>query len=52
MRLVAEGRFGQIFITDARQDRSRQILQEANLAAKVFVVENGNLISDGENTWR
>jgi DNA replication and repair protein RecF len=52
MKLVAEGRFGQIFITDARQDRSRQILQEANLAAKVFVVENGNLKSDGENTWR
>lgn len=52
MNLVAEGRFGQIFITDARQDRSRKILDEAKLTAKVFIVENGNLISDGENTRR
>lgn len=52
MKLVAEGRFGQIFITDARQDRSRQILAESNLQARVFVIENGNLIDDGENSGR
>jgi DNA replication and repair protein RecF len=52
MKLVAEGHFGQIFITDARQDRSRQILAEANLKARVFIVENGNLNADGEDTGR
>lgn len=52
MKLVAEGHFGQIFITDARQDRSRQILAESNLQARVFVIENGNLIDDGENSGR
>jgi DNA replication and repair protein RecF len=52
MKLVAEGRFGQIFITDAREDRSMQILHESNLAAKVFFVENGNLKTNGENSGR
>lgn len=48
MNLVAEGRFGQIFITDARYDRSQQILKEANLEAKVYLVENGNLNTNGK----
>ena len=48
MKLVAEGMFGQLFITDARSDRSRHSLREAGIAAKIFVVENGNLTFDGE----
>jgi len=48
MKLVAEGMFGQIFITDARQDRSREIFREAGITAKIVVVENGNLRPDGE----
>ena len=41
MLLVAKGTFGQIFITDAREDRTQQILKDANLDAKIFLVENG-----------
>jgi DNA replication and repair protein RecF len=47
MKLVAEGMFGQLFITDARLDRSRTILTDAGIAAKIFVVENGNLTVNG-----
>jgi hypothetical protein len=50
MKLVAEGMFGQLFITDARADRSRAILKEAGIAARIFVVENGNLIPDGQDS--
>jgi len=47
MLLIAKGEFGQLFITDARQGRSREILSEANLRANVFSLENGKLKSDG-----
>jgi DNA replication and repair protein RecF len=46
MQLVAEGMFGQLFITDARSDRSRQILKEAGVSARLYMVENGNLKVD------
>lgn len=41
MHLVAQGTFGQLFITDARADRTQQIIQSANLNASIFRVENG-----------
>jgi DNA replication and repair protein RecF len=41
MKLVSQGTFGQLFITDARQDRSKQILSEAGINARLFVLENG-----------
>jgi DNA replication and repair protein RecF len=47
MKLVAEGMFGQLFITDARSDRSSSILKEAGISARIFVVENGNLNPNG-----
>lgn len=50
MKLVAEGMFGQLFITDARLDRSRSILADAGISAKIYVVENGKLTFDGKNT--
>ncbi len=50
MKLVAEGMFGQLFITDARLDRSRSILSAAGISAKIYVVENGNLKFDGEDS--
>jgi DNA replication and repair protein RecF len=50
MRLVAEGMFGQLFITDARQDRSRSILKDAGILAKIYVVENDNLTSNGKDS--
>jgi DNA replication and repair protein RecF len=41
MRLVAQGTFGQLFLTDARAGRSQEILNEASVQAQVFKVENG-----------
>jgi DNA replication and repair protein RecF len=41
--LVANGTFGQLFITDARSGRSQEILREAGVESQVFEVENGNL---------
>jgi DNA replication and repair protein RecF len=40
MKLVSKGRFGQMFITDARQGRSEQILKDAGVSAQLFVLEN------------
>lgn len=41
MRLVAQGIFGQLFITDARADRTQQIIHAEKLNAAIFKVENG-----------
>ncbi|MFM8833580.1 MAG: DNA replication and repair protein RecF, partial [Cytophagales bacterium] len=41
MGLVAQGTFGQLFITDARADRTQQIIQSEKLQAAIFKVENG-----------
>lgn len=45
MSLVSEGSFGQIFITDARSGRSREILKEAGVKARIFEVEDGRIIA-------
>ena len=42
--LVVDGTFGQLFITDARPDRSRGLFQEASIEAELFLIENGKLI--------
>jgi DNA replication and repair protein RecF len=44
VNLVADGAFGQLFITDARPDRSQGLLKEANIEAELFLIENGKLI--------
>lgn len=41
--LVGSGVFGQLFITDARPDRSRELLQGVGIRAESFVVEMGTL---------
>ncbi len=41
MRLVSQGTFGQLFLTDAGQARTQEILKEARVIAQVFKVENG-----------
>lgn len=41
LKLVNQGIFGQLFITDARQGRSQQILSEAGLLARLFFIESG-----------
>ncbi len=43
MKMVVQHKFGQIFITDARPARSTDILQEAEISAELFLVENGTL---------
>lgn len=48
MLLVADGTFGQIFITDARPERSKEFFERANISPQFFFVENGKLReSDG-----
>ncbi|MCW5912020.1 MAG: DNA replication/repair protein RecF [Cyclobacteriaceae bacterium] len=42
---VAEGAFGQLFITDARPDRTRSILTAAGIKARIFTIENGTFTS-------
>lgn len=44
IELVAKGTFGQLFITDARPDRSREILSEAGIKAEVFTIESGKIV--------
>jgi DNA replication and repair protein RecF len=41
LKLVTEGMFGQLFITDARPDRCKEILNEMNLKAGIMTLENG-----------
>ncbi|MBL7849998.1 MAG: DNA replication and repair protein RecF [Cyclobacteriaceae bacterium] len=43
MKRVADGSFGQIFLTDARPGRSREALAEAGIPAQIFTVEGGTL---------
>ncbi|SIS62594.1 DNA replication/repair protein RecF [Belliella pelovolcani] len=43
MQLVADHRFGQLFITDARPERSAGILKGINAQAKFFKVEQGHV---------
>jgi len=44
VNLVVDGTFGQLFITDARPDRSQGLLAEAKVNAELFLIENGKLI--------
>ncbi len=43
MSLISQGTFGQIFLTDARPERSRQILGQLNLEVNFFELEDGYL---------
>ncbi|MEQ8362627.1 MAG: DNA replication and repair protein RecF [Cyclobacteriaceae bacterium] len=42
--LVVDGTFGQLFITDARPDRSKALLKEANVEAELFYINGGKLV--------
>jgi len=42
--LVVDGTFGQLFITDARPDRSRGLLKEADVDAELFLINAGKLV--------
>jgi DNA replication and repair protein RecF len=41
--LVGSGTFGQLFISDARPDRSSELLNHAGIVAEKFLVENGQI---------
>ncbi len=43
LKLVADGSFGQIFLTDARPGRSLEVLKSASLDAQCFQLENGQV---------
>ncbi len=43
MEMVASDAFGQIFVTDARPERTLNIFEEINHDVKVYEVENGEL---------
>ncbi len=49
MQKVAENAFGQIFITDAREERTRSILKELNLIAAFYRVKGGQADSIEEH---
>ncbi len=44
LQFVAEGLFGQLFITDARPDRCKEIVKEMKLEAGIVNIENGTFI--------
>lgn len=44
LKLVTEGMFGQLFITDARPARCKEVLKEINLKAGIVTIENGKFI--------
>ena len=39
IRLVSEGNFGQIFITDTDEERMKKILSELNIENKIFMID-------------
>lgn len=43
LKLVSDGMFGQLFITDARPERCKEFLKKVKLEAKIVTIENGNL---------
>jgi DNA replication and repair protein RecF len=44
LKLVSEGMFGQLFITDARPDRCQEILKEIDLRAGIVMIEDGKFM--------
>jgi DNA replication and repair protein RecF len=45
LAMMSNHAFGQVFLTDARPDRTRELLNSAGVPMKVFSVESGNLIA-------
>ena len=46
MTMVAGNSFGQIFVTDARPERTREMFKKVNSEIFVFVIEDGNLVGE------
>ncbi|HYG03553.1 MAG TPA: DNA replication/repair protein RecF [Chryseosolibacter sp.] len=41
LQMIRDDRFGQLFLTDARPDRTAGLLDEIGVPARIFTVENG-----------
>lgn len=48
MELVADSRFGQLFITDARPERSKQILAQLGSEVRFFKIEAGSVLLEDQ----
>ncbi len=44
--MIERHKFGQVFITDARPERTNHFLEKLNIEWKVITADNGNLVSD------
>ena len=44
VKMIADDAFGQIFITDAREERTKSVLRELNMEASFFRIEKGKRI--------
>jgi DNA replication and repair protein RecF len=49
MELVAEDRFGQLFITDTHPDRVAKIFNRINIPVKKFLIDNGIVLQEEKN---
>lgn len=45
LSMISNHAFGQVFLTDARPDRTRDLLTKAGVPMKILSVESGNLVS-------
>jgi DNA replication and repair protein RecF len=43
LELIKQDELGQLFITDARPDRTSALLEQINVSASIFKVENGTI---------
>ena len=41
--LIKRDELGQLFITDARPDRTRELLEQVNVSATIFTVDKGRV---------
>lgn len=48
LEMIRNREFGQLFITDARPDRTASLLERIHVAGKVFRVEKGTITTNGQ----
>lgn len=49
LKMCKSGYFGQVFITDARKDRTAELLKHAEIDAKIFEVKEGQVAEEKMN---
>lgn len=48
LELIQQDELGQLFITDARPDRTAALLKQINISATIFTVDNGMIYEQGQ----